>query len=140
MQRGVSLIEILIASLVLSLALLSLFVVNSSSSQMTLDSYYEFQAVQIAQEPIEVFRAVGYPACTKLPSYPIGKSEPLSGNNGCYPVEASMFDRTIALDTSGPPPYVVTVSVAPRANTLARNWMRKKRGSIVMKGVIPVVR
>lgn len=138
MKRGLTLVEILIASVVLSLALLSLFSINSSSNQLTLDSYYELLAVQIAQEPLEVFKAVGYPECLKLPKYPIGQTGPMSTENGRYPAETSMFERTISIDPSTDPLYVVTVSVTPLPNTKAQIWMRKGKNCIVLKGIIPV--
>lgn len=138
MKRGLTLIEVLIASVVLSLALLSLFLINSSSNRMTLDSYYELLAVQIAQEPLEVFKVVGFPECMQLPKYPIGTPEPMTTENGRYPVEAAMFERTIRVDLLTEPLYVVTVSVTPLPDTKAQTWMRKGKSCIVLKGIIPV--
>ena len=139
-RRGFSLIEVLIAGVILVVALLPLLLLNRSSNQLTLDAYYEFLAVQLAQEPIEVFRAVGYPACRSLPNYPVDSYEAIDPNDSRYPAEAGMFDRLISLDLSRPPLCVVTVQVFPRAATGARAWLRRGRDAIVAKGVIAVER
>jgi Tfp pilus assembly protein PilV len=136
-RHGITLIEILVAGVVMSVAMLVLFVVNSSSQRMTMDSYYEFLTMQIAQEPIEVFRAVGYPECKNLPAYPIDESSPISGSSGIYPLEATMFDRHITLKEI-PPLCMVTVTVSPRARTHAESWMSKSN-SVTVKGIIPIV-
>ncbi len=130
--------EILVASVVLAVALLTLFTVNSSSNQMTLDSYFELMAVQLAQEPIEVFKAVGYPDCNKLVKYPVGQPHSITSENGYYPVEASMFERTIQIDSSKEPLVTISVSVSPKPDSQARNWMRRGKEFIVMKSLIPV--
>lgn len=141
-KSGLTLVEILIAGMVLSVAMLVLFVVNSSSQKMTLDSYYEFLALQIAQEPIEVFRTVGFPACEGLTAdYPLDSPTPVSdGGRGLYPLEAAMFERTITIDKSNAPIYLVTVEVSPREKTKARTWMRKAKTAVTLKGIIPIVK
>ncbi len=138
MKRGLTLVEIMTASVILSIGLLSLFVVNSSSHRMTMDSYFELLALQIAQEPLEVFKVIGHPACMNQPNYPIGKTVAITTENGRYPVEACMFERTITIDHSTAPLYVATVSVTPLPNTKARLWMRTVKSCIVLKGIIPV--
>lgn len=141
-RRAVTLVEILTASVVLAVALLTLLMVNSSSNRMTMDSYFEFLALQIVQEPIEVFRAVGYPACMNLSQYPIDTPGPVLNDRGLYPVEATMFDRTISLDTGKLPLCLVTVTVSPRSNSQAKMWTSNKRrqGSVTIKAIIPYVR
>lgn len=139
-NRGLTLLEILVAAVVLALSLLPLLGINTSSNQMTLDSYFEFLAVQIAQEPIEVFRSVGYPECTNLPGFPIGKAVPVGTNNGVYPVEATMFDRLIVLDPAKLPLCTITVFVYPKTSTAAKGWMRKGRSAIQVQGLVPYVR
>ena len=59
-SRGFSLIELLLAMIFLSLVMLSIMWLNSSSSRSSMDAYYEFMAIQLALEPIEVFRTFGY--------------------------------------------------------------------------------
>lgn len=136
-RRGMTLIEVMVASIVLVLALLGLFMVNSSSSRMTMDSYFEFLTVQLAQEPLEVFRSVGYPACMSLARYPIGSPHPITNESGVYPVEATMFERKITVDTSRPPLCAVTVSVYPKINSMASAWFKKRKNTAVMKALIP---
>jgi hypothetical protein len=140
MKRGLTLVEVIVGLFVLTVAILPLILINSTSNQMTLDSYYQLQALQLAMEPIEVFRAVGYPQCTALPHFPLDYTEDLSSRVGVLPPEVGMFERTITMDTSGPPPYIVTVVVAPRSNSIARYWMRRKNGTVVMKGAVPFVK
>ena len=138
-RHGASLLEVLIAGIILVIGLLPLLMLNRSSNQLTLDAYFEFMAVQLAQEPIEVFRSVGYPACTKLAHFPIGVSEGISERDSVYPAEAAMFSRQITLDVSKPPLCLVTVKVFPRLGTGAEAWMRPGKEVIIMKGAIPVV-
>ena len=138
-RRALTLFELLIVTLVISLAMLPLFTLNRSSQELTLDASYEFLALQLAQEPIEVFRAVGYPACTTLADYPLGAVLPINRYDDRYPPEAAMFERLVVLDDSRLPQCVVTVQVFPRADTAARSWMRSRKAAIVVKGSIPVV-
>ncbi|MBF0501078.1 MAG: hypothetical protein HQM09_13145 [Candidatus Riflebacteria bacterium] len=138
-RRAVTLVEILIASFILAGALLALLTVNSSSNRMTMDSYFEFLAMQIAQEPIEVFRAVGYPECMSIPKYPVAVTEPILNQLGLYPVESSMFERTISVDISKLPLCLVTVTVTPRSNSRAQAWLRRGKVNFSMKAVIPYV-
>jgi len=138
--KGFTLLEVMIAAVILSIGMLPLMVINRSSADLTLDAYYEFLAVQIAQEPIELFRAVGYPACTQLPEFKIGVIEDVSARNGLYPAEVEMFGRLITLNTSDLPFCTVTVEVFPKPATRGRRWTRKGRPVINITGVIPHVR
>lgn len=138
-RRGFTLIEILIVAVLLAVGLLPLLMVNRSSNKLTLDAYYEFLAVQLAQEPIEVFRSVGYPECENLANYRIGSIEPVSNQDGRYPVEVEMFERQITL-TRQDPLCLVTVRVFPKADSSARAWMRQGKEAVIMRGVVPYVR
>ena len=139
-SRGFSLLEVLIAAAILMLGLLPLLTVNRSSNRATLDAYYEFLAVQLAQEPIEVFRSVGYPECLQLQKYPVNTVTAISDQDDRYPAEAAMFEREITLDVSRLPLCQITVKVFPRAGSGARTWMRPGKEAVIVKGVIPVVR
>lgn len=138
--KGLTLLEVMIASVILSIGMLHIMVINRSSADLTLDAYYEFLAVQLAQEPIEIFRAIGYPACTQLPQFKIGIIEDISAGNGLYPAEVEMFGRLITLNTSDFPFCTVTVEVFPKPSTQGRLWTRKGRPIINITGVIPHVR
>jgi hypothetical protein len=139
-RHGSSLLELLMAATILVAGLLPLLLLNRSSNQITLDAYYEFLAVQLAQEPIEVFRSVGYPACTELPRYPLDTVTAISGQDDRYPAEAAMFDRHISLDLSRLPLCLVTVKVSPRAGSPTNAWLRRGKDAVVAKGVVPIVR
>ena len=138
-KRGFTLVEILIAAAVLAIGVLPLLLVNRSSNKLTMDAYYEFLATQLANEPIEVFRAVGYPTCATLPGYPVGRVETIDNLDGRYPPEATMFEREITLDPSPAPLCHVTVRVFPRAGSGAHAWIRQGKEAIIIRGVIPVV-
>jgi hypothetical protein len=113
---------------------------NYSSNKRSIDAGYEFLAVQLAQEPLELFRAVGYPECTTLEDFPVGTLEHVSNKNGVYPAEVEMFDRLITLNTSKLPFCSVTVKVYPRSKTRALYWMGSDKPAVIITGVIPYVR
>lgn len=136
-RSGVSLIEIMTAAVILTVAVLALFTVNSSSNRMTMDAYFEFLALQIAQEPLEVFRAVGYPECMNLTQYPVGTSMPIKSDTGLYPLEATMFERKITVDKGLNPLALVTVTVSPRENTMAAAWLKRGKNSVIVKTLLP---
>jgi prepilin-type N-terminal cleavage/methylation domain-containing protein len=60
MKKGVSLIELLISIIILSVAILSLLWLNSFSNRQTVDSYYRLLGLQIAQESMELCHALGF--------------------------------------------------------------------------------
>lgn len=137
-KAGFSLVEIMLAASIIVIAMGALLMMNRSSNQITMDSYYEFLAVQIAQEPIEIFKATGYPACLNLENYLPDKVVTIENEN--YPDAARQFERVIRLDTSQLPLCLVTVEVYPKTSSGARAWLRSGKNSIVLKGVVPVVR
>lgn len=137
-RSGFSLVEVMVAGILLSIGFFGLMMVNRSSNQLTLDSYHEFLAIQLAQEPVEVFRSVGYPECTNLLNYKIGSEEVILIDDPRYPPEASRFRREIKLDTSNLPMCLVSVRVT--FDSSAGSWLRPGKEAIVMEGIIPIVR
>ncbi|MBU1108450.1 MAG: prepilin-type N-terminal cleavage/methylation domain-containing protein [Candidatus Riflebacteria bacterium] len=133
MKRGFTLIEICIGMLLLSLTLLGFLRINSFASHSAMDAYYKFMAQQLANEPIEVFRAMGYERIKNLdkkplPGYPIGTTESIqeevSGER--YPVETSLFSRTIELEKveeDGVKGFLVKVSVFPSGSNKISAWL-----------------
>lgn len=67
---GFSLPEALLAVLILGLVATSVFYLISATNRSTLNAYYQYLGEQIAHEPLEVFRSIGY---AKLSDYS-GKS------------------------------------------------------------------
>jgi len=133
MKKGFSLVEICIGMLLLSLTLFGFLRINSFASHSAMDAYYKFMAQQLANEPIEVFKAMGYHRLKKvgekpLPGYPIGTApqiqEEVPGER--YPIEAALFSRTIELEEieeSGIRGFIVKVSVFPSGSNKISAWL-----------------
>ncbi len=144
-RRGFTLVELLLAAFFLSCALLSLIWMNASSSRSSMDAYYKFQAVQLALEPIEVFRSFGYEWLTdyaghQLAQFPVGKrvdiTDPAFGGLQ-HPAECGMFQREITLTPvtgGGLRAIRVTVRVTPRHQSRARTFLL--RNDIVMESLV----
>lgn len=137
-RRAFTLIEVLVGMLFLSLALLGLLTLNSSSNRGTMDAYYEFMALSLAQEPIEIFRGFGYHWLCDLearriaapPEYPLEWSEihDQTFSEVSYPSEACLFQRHIGLtpvEKGGVKAIRVKVRVGPRAQTRAMAWLSR---------------
>jgi len=133
MKKGFSLIEICIGMLLLSLTLFGFLRINSFASHSAMDAYYKFMAQQLANEPVEVFRAMGYERIKNidkkpLPGYPIGTvetiQEEIAGER--YPIEASLLSRTIELEEveeDGIKGFLVKVSVFPTGSNKISAWL-----------------
>lgn len=139
-RSGFSLLEIVMAMAFMSVGILSMFMLNKSSSQGSMDAYYEFLAFSLAREPIEVFRGFGYETVndiahgrTSPPSrYPVGgfadiDFDPMSEMS--YPFEARLFEREILLqpaNEAGVNGIHIKVTVAAKGLSRAEVWMRKQ--------------
>lgn len=133
MTKGFSLVEVCVGMLLLSLTLFGFLRINSFASHSAMDAYYKFMAQQFANEPIEVFRAMGYQRIKKLgekplPGYPIGTvdqiQEDVAGER--YPIEAAHFSRTIELEEveeGGVKGFLVKVSVFPSGSNKVSAWL-----------------
>ncbi len=109
MRKGFTLLEVLIAMVFMTVAMLGMFSMNQMSNRGSMDAYYEFLAFSLAREPIEVYRNFGYDYLLSLTTghsplkfYPIGKTSlkqfvGIPGYELDYPAEAAMFDREIIL-------------------------------------------
>ncbi|RCK81623.1 MAG: hypothetical protein OZSIB_0757 [Candidatus Ozemobacter sibiricus] len=144
-SQGFSLIELVIAAFFLSCALLGLIWLNSASNRSSMDAYLKMQAVQLALEPIEVFRAFGYEWLTsdarpQLEQFPIGRlagivDPPFGGIQ--HPSECAQFQREITLTpmiVNGLRAVKVRVRVVPHAQSRARTFLL--RNDVVMEGLI----
>ncbi|GAB4271472.1 MAG: hypothetical protein Kow0029_09200 [Candidatus Rifleibacteriota bacterium] len=143
-KRGFSLLEIIIAMAFLSVAILSMFWMNRSSNQGSMDAYYEFLAFSLAREPIEIFRGFGYDILKEIKDgnispparYPVGAMtditwDPLSELQ--YPAEASLFQREIDLtevSTGNLNAIKIKVTVAAKGQSRVDVWMRRKSVSL----------
>ena len=59
-RKAFTLVEILIAMFLMSVVILSIFLLNQSANKSSMDAYYEMLCFSLAREPIEVFRGFGY--------------------------------------------------------------------------------
>ena len=140
---GMSLIEVLVVIIFLSLVMLSLISWNSMSNRSSMDTHYEFLAFQLAREPIEAFRAYGYEwakdACEKGRCgsvITLGSWQPIvdGGADGIrYPSECHSFKRRIVMTKiPGPPDLIrVEVEVAPKDSTRAEEWLTQAQVKMV---------
>lgn len=139
-RKALSLIEILIAMVILSVALFALMIMNSSSNKGSMDAYYDLQAAQLAQEPLEILSAFGYrwlasPA-NQLADYPLNRWMEVSDSKR-YSPEAMQFERTIELEpiTEGPAKAIrIKVSVRPKEAERAKKWV--SRALLVMQALV----
>ena len=127
LKAAFSLFEVLIASTVFTIALLPLLWSANNYNKSAMDAYYEFLALTLAKEPVEVFRALGYDwiaanQTNPHPDFPAGEKQ-ISSDGDKYPVEAGAFKRKIDLKVSpAEKSILVTVTVYPAAQTRVRAW------------------
>ena len=140
-NRGFTLIEVLIATLLLSLAIFSILELKRFSHQTTTNAYLGFMASQLAREPIEVFRGLGYRWLADydrhpLPEYPVHRAHDIAGlpDADQYPTQALDFERYIGLTQeeatlpSGKKMKAlrISVTVSPRKRSWAETWFSRE--------------
>ncbi|RCK79453.1 MAG: hypothetical protein OZSIB_0093 [Candidatus Ozemobacter sibiricus] len=137
-RRAFTLIEVLVAMIFLSLALLSLMWMNQASTRGAMDAYYEFLGQSLAQEPLEVYRALGYDWLARnpsgLPDLPIGAWQDVSDGptpDLGRPAEAGFFSRLIETaritDGTGLSALRLTVTVRPRQLGRVEAWLTRNQ-------------
>ena len=135
-RRGFSLIEVMMGMLFLSWALLGAMSLLSSTNRGAMDVYYELQAFQVAQEPIEILQAFGYrwvkanycsSRMNTLGLYPHRVWHDINPNHATnYPTDVDVFQRYIDVeevargDSRG---LQVTVTVKPKEQSRAMAWL-----------------
>ncbi len=143
-KKGFSLIEIIVAMAFLSIAILSIFMVNRSSNQGSMDAYYEFLAFSLAREPIEIFRGFGYDTLKEIydgnisppARYKVGDFEDIEFDalsDLQYPAEARLFARKIELEhvnTGDLNAIKIKVTVAAKGQSKVEVWMSRKAVSL----------
>ncbi len=144
-RRALSFLELLLTIALLSLVLLALFSTTTYSNRRSFDAYYEYLALALAKEPIEIFRGFGYHWLAgydrhPLPAYPLAWSPIADADLGLvlHPAEAAGFRRHIALTpvTDGRTRAIrVRVTVAPAAANRVMTWL--SRDEVVLEALIP---
>lgn len=144
--RGFSLIEILIAIFILSIISSGIFLFITGANRSSMDSYFEFMAMQVAKEPVEVFKCFGYSRVSKAQTQPIAdyllnqwqEVEQFSNETGIdRPEETEFFERLIEatpFEDSGLKGVIVKVSVRAFKPGKAKTYVRK--GIVEFSGII----
>ncbi|MBF0406906.1 MAG: hypothetical protein HQM10_06110 [Candidatus Riflebacteria bacterium] len=143
--RAFSLIEVLIAVVFLSTIIVGIVNMNYMSNRSSMDSYYEFLAMQLAEEPIEIFRIFGYTWLStygtshSIPEYPLDMWKPVESGNMSgvqYPPEALLFKRKISLRplTGRVKGIRIKVQVAPREQSTAKIWL--SQSDVSMEAIV----
>ncbi len=151
-RRAFSLLEVLIASVIMAVALLGLLWMGRHSTAASMDAYYEGLALSLAREPIEVLQGMGFgwveeyrkgnvnlsghavlETCPYDEWFQIGKAQA-----GFYPAEAGDFKRFIAVDgpleDGGGRAWRVKVSIAPVSQTRVDTWL--SRNEMTLEGLV----
>ncbi|MBF0543015.1 MAG: hypothetical protein HQM08_01210 [Candidatus Riflebacteria bacterium] len=140
-RKAFTLVELLIAMVFLGVALLGILSLISSANRQTMDTYNEFMAMQLALEPIEIFRSFGYSwvlaySSHSISEFPLGWSDIMDQPLGpiIHPAEAiRFFQREISisevstnLNSSNTLKGVkVTVRVSPKEQTKVAMWLSR---------------
>ncbi|MBF0544762.1 MAG: hypothetical protein HQM08_10030 [Candidatus Riflebacteria bacterium] len=127
-RKALSLLEVLFAGALLTIAILPLLWMTKYSEQSSMDAYYELLAMNLVKEPIEIFRGLGYEWLaanpkSPHPDYPIGDQQ-IPGDGLKRPVEASSFKRRIDLKIMTAEKIAqVTVTVYPAGQNRVQAWL-----------------
>ena len=146
-RKAFTLVEILIAMFLMSVVILSIFLLNQSANKSSMDAYYEMLCFSLAREPIEIYRGFGYKTANDIidnpelapKQYPVNagfvKIESNFEENIRYPEEAENFERQITLVHPEGSNYVrIEVRIQPIGTSKADSWMR--RNDISLESII----
>ncbi len=142
-RKAFTLVEIMIAMFLMTIVILSVFMLNQNAEKNSMDAYYEMLCFSLAREPIEVFRAFGYKKVldisknhelaplvyrAALDDFAVIECNPDDEDNYpfAYPNEVTNFQRYIDLNTDNDDYIIITVMVGPKGGSKAENWLRKK--------------
>ncbi len=145
-RKAFTLMEIILAMAMMLIVVLSLFMLNKSSNQSSMDAYYETLCFSLAREPIEVFRGLGYETVLGIYNnkslcpepYKIGKNVDITFDPKLdlqYPADAELFQRRIDLTYNKSKKYInIKVTIMPKNLSKAEVWLSRK--SIVLESNI----
>jgi len=147
-RSGFTLIEVLLAMLLIVMAVFPLIWTLGFANRMTADLYLENLALSLAKEPLEVFRGFGYRWTLayrdhpSLPEFPLKKapvvlppSSPLA-----HPAEAVFFQREITIEdvsVDGQEGLRVRVEVTPVGQSRAQAFLSRKEGVVMETLIFP---
>ncbi|MBU1106372.1 MAG: prepilin-type N-terminal cleavage/methylation domain-containing protein [Candidatus Riflebacteria bacterium] len=145
-HRGFSLIEVLIGMVIMSVALLSFFLINQTSSSQSMDAYYEFLAQTLGNETVEFCQGMGYAWALKYMDkpdiFPLNEwhgilDKPIFSKTS-YFRECDSFERMVNMSkiSGGGEGILVTIGVRVKSNNKVRAWMSRSQlqfATIVME-------
>ncbi|HOT27292.1 MAG TPA: hypothetical protein PLU72_03815 [Candidatus Ozemobacteraceae bacterium] len=147
-RRGFNLVEVIIAMIFFALVLVGFLSVASTANRQSMDTYYEFAAMQAALEPLEIFRAAGFDLVANYAAHPLAefppgwndlRDEPNSAIR--HPLEWQMFRREITVDPpqslpggNGRRAVRIRIRVEPKQASRAAAWL--SRGGVAVEGLI----
>ena len=122
-QKGASLIEVMVAFLILSIGLLGLAMLQAKSLRLNTDAYMRSQATLIAHELMENMRA------NPTANYTIG-AKPTGGCGSCNGVQQARYDDLVrwydALEAQLPGVVAsITSTGSPRIYTINVTWQER---------------
>ncbi len=141
---GWSLAEILLALLLTAITTGGIFSVMSASNRNTMNAYHLYLTDQLAKEPVEVLRCIGFNTVSKavetgIGEYSFNKWQSISiapESNIKRPEDTSLFERKITaeiLHTDATRGLLVTVQVRPKSE-IGSNL--KGKGKTEYSGII----
>lgn len=145
-RKAFTLMEIVIAMALMSVVILSIFMINQQAQKNSMDAYYEMLAFSLAREPIEVYRGLDYETVLKISQnpklahewYKIGEKQPITYDPAKplqYPPDAENFQRSIELVYDEKSKFVkIIVTVEPKGQTKAASML--KRNAVVLESNI----
>ena len=134
-HKGFSMVEIIIALVVMQFALLSFFMINHSSNAKTMDAYYEYLSESLGEEVIDLCHGMGYKWAIKYIKHP--DIFPLNKWHSCvakpifdkdsYFKECGAFERyvTFTPKTVGGNSILITVKLRVVKNSHAKSWLSR---------------
>jgi type II secretory pathway pseudopilin PulG len=143
---GFTLIEIMIAFFLLSLAMFGILQLQRLSNLRSADAYLELLAAQLAKEPVEVYRGLGYEWIARhlddtLADYPFYQDQDIAQSSFAddYPNEARGFSRFINVtreEVSVPGgkkmnAFRLSVTVEPKRPSWVGTWFTRPKGEKV---------
>jgi hypothetical protein len=145
-RRGFSLVEILIGSIILQIALLSFFLINQASNSQSMDAYYEFLGCSLGKEVLELCQGMEYEWAKsykdKQDLFPLstwhGVLDKPIFDKTTYFRECGAFERKIsftpvAKDGNG---ILVTVDIRVKEEGKVKTWLSRNKlsfSTIVME-------
>lgn len=132
-RKAFSMVEIIIALVVMQFALLSFFMINHSSNSKTMDAYYEFIGESLGEEVVDFCQGMGYKWALKYIKSP--DLFPLNTWHGCldkpifdpdsYFRECGSFERIVKFSKQSKDGNSILIKIELRIKekTRVKSWL-----------------